>query len=47
MLFGVQPYDPTTVIVVAAGLVCVAMIAAYVPVRSALRVDAIVALRQE
>lgn len=47
MLFGVPPYDPTTVTVVAAGLVCVAMIAAYVPARSALRVDAIVALRQE
>lgn len=47
MLFGVPPYDPTTVTVVAAGLVCVAMVAAYVPARSALRVDAIVALRQE
>ncbi|MDQ3489338.1 MAG: ABC transporter permease [Acidobacteriota bacterium] len=47
MLFGVPPHDPATVAVVAAGLVCVAILAAYVPARSALRVDAIVALRQE
>ena len=47
MLFGVPPYDLTTVTVVAAGVVCVAMGAAYVPARNALRVDAIVALRQE
>ena len=47
MLFGVPPYDPATVASVVAGLVSVAILAAYVPARSALRVDAIVALRQE
>ena len=47
MLFGVPPDDPATLALVAAGLVCIATLAAYVPARSALRVDPIVALRQD
>jgi predicted permease len=47
MLFGVKASDPLTYLAVAALLAGVAMLASYVPVRRAMRVDPIVALRYE
>jgi ABC-type antimicrobial peptide transport system permease subunit len=44
MIFGVTPYDPVTFVVVAAVLVTVAFLAAYIPARCAMRVDPMVAL---
>jgi predicted permease len=47
MLYGVSPTDPLTYAAVAAGMVAVALAAAYVPARRALRIDPCVALRAE
>jgi predicted permease len=47
MLFGVSADDPTTLLTVAFSLVIVAVLAGYVPVRRAMRVDPTVALRHE
>jgi len=46
-LFGVQPKDPTTLLVVGALFVGVAMLACWVPVRRAAKVDPLEALRYE
>jgi predicted permease len=46
-LFGVEPTDPPTVIVAAAGMIIVATAAAYRPAWRASRVDPMVALRSE
>jgi predicted permease len=46
-LFGVKPSDPLAFSIVAATLIVVTLLAAFVPTRRAMRVDPIVALRQE
>jgi putative ABC transport system permease protein len=46
-LFEVQPGDPTTLIVVVALFVGVALLACWVPVRRAAKVDPLEALRYE
>ena len=46
-LFGVKPSDPLAFSIVAATLIVVTLLAAFVPTRRAMLVDPIVALRQE
>jgi putative ABC transport system permease protein len=47
LLFGVEPTDPATFAAVAAGLAAIALTASALPARRAMRIDPIVALRQE
>lgn len=47
VLFGVQPLDPVTCIAVAAILVAVVCAAVALPIRRAMAVDPLVALRTE
>jgi ABC-type antimicrobial peptide transport system permease subunit len=46
LLYGVEPVDPPTIAVSAVLLVAVALIAAWIPARTATAVDPITALRQ-
>jgi predicted permease len=47
LLFGIEPRDPVTFVVVIASLTGVAVIASYVPARRAARLDLTAALRQD
>ena len=46
-LFAVEPFDPVTLLMVAAALATVAVLASVIPARHAARVDPMVALRCE
>jgi putative ABC transport system permease protein len=47
LLFGVRPTDPATFVVIALLLICVALLACYLPARRATRVDPLTALRHD
>jgi putative ABC transport system permease protein len=46
-LWGIEPTDPVTFVIVSAALAALALVACYVPARRALKIDPIIALRIE
>lgn len=47
LLYGVKPWDPISIVSVAALLIAIALFATYIPARRASRVDPLVSLRYE
>ena len=47
MLYEIRPFDPASYVTTATVLMAVAILACYVPARRAMRVDPVVAMRQE
>jgi ABC-type antimicrobial peptide transport system permease subunit len=47
LLFNVQPTDPVVYAAVALVLICVALLASYLPARHASKIDPLIALRDE
>ena len=47
LLFGVEPIDPATIAISALLLIAVALVAAWIPARTATAVDPMTALRGE
>ncbi|MEO7042843.1 MAG: hypothetical protein ABI035_11320 [Gemmatimonadaceae bacterium] len=47
VLYGVSPSDPTTLIIVSAIMLIVAVLASYVPAQRAMNVDPVEALRAD
>ena len=47
MLFGIRPTDPVTYALVIGALAVIAFVACYLPARRAMRLDPIIAMRQE
>jgi ABC-type antimicrobial peptide transport system permease subunit len=47
LIYGVQPTDPLTLIIVTAVLAALALLASYIPARRAMRIDPIQILRSE
>jgi putative ABC transport system permease protein len=47
LIYGVQPTDPLTLMIVTAVLAALALLASYIPARRAMRIDPIIILRSE
>jgi ABC-type antimicrobial peptide transport system permease subunit len=47
LLYGIEPYDPETLVLAVAMLLSCGLVAAFVPARRAARIDPIKAVRQE